>query len=436
MCLAPCQFSVDKAEYNKILTAAISYINDPSKLIPKLTQKMHFLSEELRFEEAQKIKLQIETLKMLMPTSSVDLANNDNYDLITISEGEECACVIRFFIRDGKLISSSHTFIDYFDSDKNLFDIHEAYTQAIFDFYADETPNNINEVVVPIILDDKDWLISSIKSKSSKTVKITKATGDKEALCKIALRNGYELLKNKKNEDRALYFELKSFFDLVSTPFRIEAFDNSHMSAQACVASMIVWEGKFDKNSYRKYHLESTSEYTQMKEVLTRRAKNFLELPPPDMWLIDGGKANYDLAVDIINSSGANVEVLAIAKEKRDAKSVRSKSKAEDKIVCKNGVIKLPNHDPKLLFLQKLRDEAHRFAIEFHRKQKLKEDKTIKMLQIKGIKEGKLKKLLNFFGSFETIANAQKEQIENILGAKDAELIVNYFTNNNHADVK
>ncbi len=431
MCMAPCQFDVDRDEYAKLVNNAIECIAEPTKLLPKLTEKMHRLAEELRFEEAGATKAQIESIKKIIPQSSVDLAGGANFDLIAISEGESEACIVRFFIRHGKLISSANSFVRYSDNDKELYDANETYTQAIFDFYSEESPNETKELVVPVELLDAKWLESAIKTATNKTLKIVKATGEKAILCDLAIRNGYELLKNKKKEDRALYFELKSFFELDRVPVRIEVFDNSHMAKQASVAGMIVWDGGFDKSSYRKYNLESLSEYAQMKEVLSRRALDFQDNPPPDMWLIDGGKANYDLAKEIVASSGASVDVLAIAKEKRDAKSVRSKSKADDKIVCSRGVVRLPSHDPKLLFLQRLRDEAHRFAIEFHRKQKLKDDKTIKMLEIKGIKEGKLKKLLSFFGSFENISKASMEQLEMVLSSSDAKKLVDFFGTSN-----
>jgi len=429
MCLAPCQFKVDKKLYQNILNSAVNCITDPTKIIPLLSEKMVKLADELQFEEAQKIKNQINLLKNLVPSSNVDLAAQESFDLIAISEGENEACMVMFFIRNGKLISSSHSFISYFNNDKTLFEPEEAYSQAILNLYTEQSPNTASELVTPIELIDKRWLEDSIREKTNKIIKLSKATGDKLKLCELAVRNGYELLKTKRKEDKALYFEIKNYFNLSRAPLRVEIFDNSHISQQATVAGMVVWDEGFQKESYRKYKLEAKNEYAQMKEVLTRRVNSFEENPPPDLWLIDGGKANYDLAKEIIESVGTNIDILAIAKEKRNAKTIRAKSKAEDRIICDRGIVKLAPQDPKLLFLQRLRDEAHRFAIDFHRKQKLKEDKNIKMLQIKGIKEGKLKKLLSYFGSFENINNATLEQLKIILSEKDAISLSEFLKN-------
>lgn len=433
MCLAPCQFEIDANEYSQIVQQAIDCISDPSKLIPRIKERMLSLAEELRFEEASVLKDQIKSIETISPTSNVDLAGGENFDIVAISEGETEACVVWFFIRNGKLISSTHSFIQYADNDHRLFDQNEALNQVIYDFYSEDIPNSKHELLVPIDLPDKTWLEASIKNKTNRVLKIIKATKEKERLVNIAIRNGYELLKNRQKDIHNINYELKSYFNLENTPLRIEVFDNSHMAKQASVAGMIVWDDGFDKKSYRKYHLEGENEYAQMKEVLTRRAKNFNNEPPPDLWLLDGGKASFELAKDILQSCGANVDILAIAKEKRDAKAVRSKTKAEDKIISQNGSVKLPVHDPKLLFLQKLRDEAHRFAIDFHRKEKLKEDKSVKILQLRGIKEGKLKKLLSYFGTFENISKASVEQLELVLSQNDAKLIVDFFTNTKQA---
>ena len=200
---------------------------------------------------------------------------------------------------------------------------------------------------------------------------------------------------------------------------------------------MIVWEsGKFNKVNYRHYHLEGKDEYSQMRELLTRRAKSFEKNPPPELWLIDGGAAQLKIAKEIIDSTGANIDILAIAKEKIDAKAHRAKGKAKDTIYFSSQVpsskfqvekINLSVNDKRLHFLQMLRDEAHRFAIEFHRKTKRKKDTQIKLLNIKGIGKAKMTKLLNYFATFENIKNASFEELKNVLNEKDAKAIKKYF---------
>jgi excinuclease ABC subunit C len=191
---------------------------------------------------------------------------------------------------------------------------------------------------------------------------------------------------------------------------------------------MVVWENtKFNKRHYRHYHLESKDEYSQMKELLLRRTQSFEKNSPPDLWIIDGGETLLKLALDIVESSGANIDVIAIAKEKIDAKAHRAKGKAKDIVYNHKGAVKLQDSDKRLQFIQKLRDEAHRFAITFHQKTKLKLDKESELLKINGITEAKIKKLINFFGTFEAIKNADFEEITTILNTKDAKIIKNLY---------
>lgn len=203
------------------------------------------------------------------------------------------------------------------------------------------------------------------------------------------------------------------------------------MMGQATVGGMITWEEKFLKKDYRHYNLEAKDEYSQMKETLMRRVDSFEKNPAPDVWVIDGGATLLNLAIDIRNSVGVNLDIIAIAKEKLDFKAHRAKGSAKDIIYFeKDNTIQrvdlLPS-DKRLQFVQRLRDEAHRFAISFHKKQKRKEDSKISLLQIKGIGEAKVKKLLLYFGEFEKIKTASIEDLKAVLNEKDAKVLFNYF---------
>lgn len=138
------------------------------------------------------------------------------------------------------------------------------------------------------------------------------------------------------------------------------------------------------------------------------------------MWLIDGGETLRSLAEDIAKSFGVDIDVVAIAKEKIDAKAHRAKGKAHDLIYTRDGVLRLLPSDKRLQFLQRLRDEAHRFAITFHRKQRTQKAKEIELLKAKGIGEAKVQKLLNYFGTFEQIKRASIEELCAVLSQKDA----------------
>ena len=196
----------------------------------------------------------------------------------------------------------------------------------------------------------------------------------------------------------------------------------------ATVGAMIVHDnGCFDKKSYRTYHLEAKDEYAQMRETLSRRVESFSKNSPPDLWIIDGGATLLKLAIDILESNGVFIDAIAISKEKIDAKSHRAKGKADDIIHTKTGMFKLKNSDKRLQWTQNLRDEAHRAAITFHKKTKLKLDKESKLLSIKGISQAKIVKLLNHYGTFEELKNVSVEDISEILSNKDANIIKNFY---------
>ena len=206
---------------------------------------------------------------------------------------------------------------------------------------------------------------------------------------------------------------------------------------QATVGAMVVWSENlqnFDKKSFRHYNLEAKDEYSQMKELLSRRAESFIKNPAPNLWIIDGGETLLKLAYDITSSVGVNIDIIAIAKEKIDSKAHRAKGKAKDIIYFrdKNKIfqkLNLQTSDKRLQFVQKQRDEAHRFVIDFHKKQKRVQDKQISLLQIKGIGEAKVKKLLLYFGEFDKIKSASFDELKTVLNEKDAKTILEYFIN-------
>jgi excinuclease ABC subunit C len=183
----------------------------------------------------------------------------------------------------------------------------------------------------------------------------------------------------------------------------------------------VSWEGEaFNKTKYRHYHLKSNDEYAQMKELLSERALRFEKDGVPDLWVIDGGQTLLNLAHDILESVGVSIDVIAIAKEKIDAKAHRAKGGAKDKLYTQKEEYLLPTTDKRLQFFQRLRDEAHRFAISFHRKTKRKEDKNHSKLKQQGLSDARIKKLLQFYGTFETIYQASYEEISTLIGKKEA----------------
>jgi len=424
-CLAPCENRVDKTKYNLIVQEATKAILNKNLLIKKLEEKMEILSNSLRFEEAAIIRDRIEKIKKSQINSNIDLAKLEDLDIIAIKSQNNSAAIVRLFMREGKVISSSSKIIKF--DEKRGFDIDEAYKRAILNFYTSQTPLTSKKILVAKEFDQKDELESLLKNRFNQNISIIyPKRGEKKKLIDLALLNAKEILKNEKNSDNDILEKIKTLFDLKETPYRIEIFDNSHLRGTSTVGAMVVYENSgFKKDSFRHYNLSAKDEYHQTKELLQRRCESFKKEPPPNLWVIDGGEAHRRLAQEIINSFRIDLDIIAIAKEKVDSKAYRSKGKANDTIYTKNGVLKLNPTDKRLQFLQKLRDEAHRFAIAFHKKQKIKEDKKVSLLKIKGIGEAKIKKLLNYFGTFENIKKASLEELTIILNKKDAHNLKN-----------
>lgn len=439
-CLAPCENKISKEEYAKIVENALEYIYNKTKLISKLNEKMIQYSNDFRFEEAMTLRDRIKTIEKSQIKSGIDLATNEDIDIFAINANNKKAVIVRMFLRDGKLTSSSHDFlkIDNFDEEFE-FDYQEAYERAIINYYDNEIPLLPKEILIAHELEITNELEEFLHTRFNKKIKLINPKKDKKReIVNIALNNCDELLRieNSKNQT-SIYEELKELFNLQTLPYLIESFDNSHMMGQATVGAMIVWNenlNAFDKKAFRHYNLESKDEYSQMKEMLIRRVESFEKNPAPDLWIIDGGETLLKLAFDIVQSVGVNLDIIAIAKEKIDAKAHRAKGKAKDIIhyKTKNGEFKsfnLLTSDKRLQFVQRQRDEAHRFAITFHKKQKRAQDKQISLLQIKGIGEAKIKKLLLYFGEFEKIRKASFDELKIVLNEKDASTILDYFTN-------
>ena len=422
-CLAPCEGKVSKEEYSKIVKEAKRAITNRKILIDKMQERMLFLASSERFEEAAKIRDAIETIESLQIKSDIDFASSANYDIFAIVNGNNRGVVVKIFMRNGKIVSSTHSYFRNIE----VFDTNEAYKQALLSHYRNLLSIDTKTILVASDFEDRESLSYTISSILNKKVTIeAPKSGKKKKLIDLALMNANELLKQDSKKSN-IEQELKELFNLQREPYRIEVFDNSHMMGQATVGAMVVWdEGKWDKESYRHYELEAKDEYAQMKELLNRRVESFAKNSPPDLWVIDGGATLLNLAVEILNKAKVNIDVIAIAKEKLDAKAHRAKGAARDIIYNQNGEIyELKTADKRLIFIQKLRDEAHRFAISYHKKKKQKEDMKLSIFEVKGVGKATVQKLLNYFGTFEALSEGTYEEIAKITNRKVANALKN-----------
>ncbi|HHO65344.1 MAG TPA: excinuclease ABC subunit UvrC [Epsilonproteobacteria bacterium] len=419
-CLAPCEGKVSPEEYAKIVQKAKYSIVKRKDLLHALQKRMMNLAEQERFEEAAALRDNMQAISTLNITSGIDLANALDLDIFAIMNGDERGVMVKLFMRGGKIISSSHSYFRH----THIFDENEAYKQALLEFYTVDTPNISKQVLTAHLFEDATQVAQTLSTRFGKKIEIlTPKIGAKAKLIALAVKNCEELLR-KTDNSTILEQKIADLCDLSTIPYRIETFDNSHMMGVATVGGMVVWqEGKWDKNSYRRYILEARDEYGQMKEMLSRRISDFKAHSAPDLWILDGGKANLNLAIALLEAENINLDVIAIAKEKLDAKAHRAKGAAKDLIYTVNGIIELKPNDKRLHWIQRQRDEAHRYAITYHQNRKRKEDTQISLLNKKGIGKATVKKLIDYFGTFEAIENASEEELEKVTNKKISTII-------------
>ncbi len=419
-CLAPCEEKVTPEAYADIVTQAKQAIIKRKTLVEALQNRMITLAGQERYEEAAALRDNIQAISSLNLSSNIDLANELDLDIFAIVNGDERGVIVKLFMRKGKIISSSHTFFRH----THIFDENEAYKQALLEFYTLDTPNRSKQILTAHTFEDVTQIAKTLSTRFSKKIEIqTPKIGPKAKLITLAMKNCEELLRQTQT-DTLMEQKIADLFELSVIPYRIETFDNSHMMGVAVVGGMVVWnEGKWDKSSYRRYKLEARDEYGQMKEMLSRRIRDFKTHPAPDLWILDGGQANLNLARTLLKEAQINLDVIAIAKEKLDAKAHRAKGAAKDLLYTTQGIVELKSNDKRLHWIQRQRDEAHRYAITYHQNKKRKDDTQISLLNKKGIGKATVKKLINYFGTFEAIENASMEEIEKVTNKRISTII-------------
>ncbi|TWO30866.1 excinuclease ABC subunit UvrC [Campylobacter hyointestinalis] len=420
-CYAPCIGAISKEDYAKIVKNAIKKLKNPELLIENLSNLMNNFAANQNYEEAAKLRDMVLTIKDISVKVEIDIAKLEDFEVIAASFKNGFVCVVRFSIRDGKVAFANHSITPAKDMQNT--DLNDIYKQAILEAFPHEIPVNTVKIYTYAEFEDMELVESILSNLHGKKFKIsTPKTGDKRSICEVAFKNCSDFIdKHLKTHNYEFLEQIKEYFGLSNLPLKIECFDNSHLFGKAPVGGMIAWEnGNFKKEHYRHVHLHSSNDYDQMNEMLTSRALRFDKLSPPDLWVIDGGEALLRLANNIISSSGANVDIVAISKEKVDAKAHRAKGKANDKIYTQTAKFSLSPNDKKLQFFQRLRDEAHRFAITFHQNSRKKADLASSELVNLGVCQGSIKKLLDYFGNFEKIYEADFEEIQKVTNKSTA----------------
>jgi len=421
-CYAPCEGKISKENYAKIVNEAIAALQNPNLLITRLEELMLNYAKAEDYEQAAATRDKIQTLKNMQTKVEVDLAKLEDFEAYSVACVHDMICAVRFSVQSGKITGVKTDITQAKNAQKD--EINEAYKQAILKSFIAGQPIISTKIYVHESFEDSELVEEILNERFGRKFSITcPKIGDKRKICEIATKNAeVSIEKYLKTHDNVLLNEIKEYFDLAHTPYVVEAYDNSHLFGEASVGAMVRYEhGEWAKQNYRHMHLSSKNDYDQMKESLTARALRFDKLSPPDLWVIDGGEVLLNLACEILASSGANVDVIAISKEKIDAKAHRAKGEAKDKIYTKNGSFSLSTSDKKLQFFQKMRDESHRFVISFHRKTRQKNDMQRSILKQAGISEGSIAKLISFYGSFDKISEANLDEVAKITNKSVAE---------------
>lgn len=431
-CIAPCVGLCTKEEYDDLVQKVVQFLKGSDKeIIQKLKAEMLKLSEALEFEKAQAVKNILDHIEKTLEQQRVEKIHGKDMDAVGIyREGDE-GILVRMIYRQGRLVSSAtHSFSKIAEEDADLI--------ASFLLQSYEEPHMMpREVLVPVEMADAASLSEILTAKKGGLSEVLcPQKGDKKAILDIALENAkakFTQLKDQKELSEKALMEIKETFHLKSYPKRIECFDISNFQGSAIVGALVAFtDGEKDTSRYRKFKIKLTEEpddYLSMYEVLTRRFRKAKEENNlPDLVLVDGGKGHLNVALKVLKELDIiTVDVISLAKEEsRHDKGIRA-----EKVFLPNikDPLYLKTHSKILFFLQKIRDEAHRFAISFMHQRKSKSLVQSELDAIAGIGPKKKRALLRKFGSVKKIREATVEELLTTPGIhqKDADAILSFL---------
>jgi excinuclease ABC subunit C len=404
-------------------------------LMREIREEMMIASEALNFEEAAKLRDSLHALEKYNQKMKIVDNKEVNRDLFAISLDDELneACGVLFKIREGKLIGKFHRFL------KNIEHLEKgAMLQAfVEDYYTGRFAGAIpDEVYLSHQMDEPEPLMQYLWEEHGKKVPVrVPKIGEKRRFVEMAISNarlklGERLIEKQKAErDRIPQSvkDLKEYLHLSRLPRRIECFDNSNIQGSDPVASMVTFvDARPRKSEYKRFNIKSVTgpdDYASMKEIVLRRYKRVQKegSQAPDLILIDGGKGQLNAALEALDEIGY-----------RDAADVAGLAKRLEEVYLpgNSGPVMIPKKSSALKLLQQARDEAHRFAITFHRNKRGKRTLKTELTDIEGIGESRAKQLLREFGSVKEIKRADLETLQSFLGKKTGEAVFEYFNSN------
>ena len=432
-CSAPCTNEINQKNYNKLVEDSINFLNGKSALIQKkLSKEMEIESKKFNYEKAAIIRDRIKALTQIQSTQRINKNNFNNADLIVAFQKNNITCIEVFFYRS-KQNWGNQAFFPKHDKDDSLEEIIYSF---ITQFYENKIPPD--EIILSKKINDSELIKTALEKKYNKKINIKSPKNNSENLAiKLAIKNAELALEKKllENENNDHFLSLiNKEFNLGFNPNLIEIYDNSHIHGLNAVGSFIVFsKNGFVRKKYRKFNISKTDinpgdDYGMLKEVISRRflkIKSNNDDESPDLIIIDGGKGHYNAARKILNELGHfNLNIISIAKGERRNQGDETFYYKDKKIKIKNNIL--------LFFLQRLRDEAHRFAIFSHRTNRKKTFTQSALDKIEGIGKTRKKLLLNHFGSVKLVESASIEDIKKIDGINDsvANKIYNFFNKN------
>jgi excinuclease ABC subunit C len=426
-CEGPCEGYVTRGHYNALIDQAAQVLRGKTKSVTELLKKeMDMLAEATKYEEAASVRNRINALKVYLDRQKIVDSTEADRDIVALVSKGDDACAVIFKVRDGKMIGSQHIYLSNITG--NFFcDLLEAVLERYYldqedippDLFLSDEPENRDII--------KEWLRK--QSGHEVNVEIPK-TGDKAKLVALVRTNAQfwldelELTKLKRGDIIPHSLEaLQRDLRLPCPPRRIECFDISNIQETDTVASMVVFvDGKPKKSEYRKFKIHSVegqNDFANMQEVVKRRYERLLreneELP--NLIMVDGGKGQLSSAVEVLDTLGLKtLPILGLAKKLEEVF-----------LPHQSEPVQLPRTSSGLRLMQQIRDEAHRFAITYHRVVRSKRILQTELDLIKGVGKKRAGELLEVFGSVQGVKFATEEQLAEIVGEAVAKRILEYF---------
>lgn len=443
-CTAPCQGYVTAQQYKEQVAGALDFLNGNYKPVLKdLEEKMNRASENLEFEEAARYRDLHASVKSVAQKQKITDNEGDDKDVIALSKDKEDVVVQVFFVRDGKLIGREHYYMTHVSEDEPGQILQEFVKQ----FYAG-TPFLPKELMLQYEIEDAELIEKWLSERRGARVyiRVPKA-GSKEKLVELAAHNAEIILtqdreKLKREEGRTIgaVKEIASLLGLENAD-RMEAFDISNTNGFENVASMVVFEkGKPKKSDYRKFRIKTVAgpdDYACMREALTRRFTHGMEESAelakknlgseygsfsrfPDLLLMDGGRGQVNIALEVLGELGLNVPVCGMVKD--DYHRTRG-------IYFNNVELPIDIHSEGFKLVTRIQDEAHRFAIEYHKSLRSKTQVKSILDDISGVGPARRKALMRHFANLMDIASATEEEIAAIpeFNPAAAKAVVEFF---------